>query len=518
MNQQLHTTIPPDVHDFMSDVFEQSGIRLSYQEQLALYSEIALEVGVKPTEIWTPIEPHLEMARSTLAYELYFGGRAGCGKSLLGAGIACTEHKESIFFRPQYTELKDIIKKTRTMLAGTGASYNGNTFTWSNIPGGRTLEFGACRTEEDVEKFRGREHDLIVFDEIGTFSEEVYLQLSGWLRTTDKNQRSRIIATGNPPLSSEYYWVKRRWAAWVDEKHANPAKPGEIRWYVNIDDEDTEVPDDTPIQHRGETLYPLSRTFVPGKMLDILKGTGYEATLQRLREPLRSQLLHGDFSMADDDKELQVIRTEWVRAAQERWTSDKPKDVKLSGLGVDVSRGGKDQTVIAKRYGAWFAPLKKYGAAESKTGEAVAALVVSNLEPKERKKLIVLDLAGIGSSPYDCLISQNYNVDGFLGGSKSVFTDASGTLEFANRRAEAWWKFSEALNPNSGEEIALPPDSELLADLTAPTWKMARGGRRIQIEDKDEIKKRLGRSPDCGDAVVMNWNIETRSSENISFF
>ena len=516
MPQQPQLTIPPDVHSFFSDVFQQTGIQLSLPEQLALYSDVAMEVGYTAEQIWTPIEPHLEMARSTTAYELYFGGRAGCGKSLLGAGIACTEHTESIFFRPQYTQLKDIIKKTRKMLAGTGASFNGSDYIWSNIPGGRTLEFGACNTEDDVEKFRGREHDLIVFDEIGTFREEVYLQLSGWLRTADPNQRCRIIATGNPPLSSDYYWVKQRWAAWVDDKHENPAKPGEIRWYVNMDGEDTEVPDDTPILHRGETLYPLSRTFVPGKLLDILKNTGYVATLQRLREPLRSQLLHGDFSMADDDKELQVIRTEWVRAAQARWKPEKPKDVPLRGTGVDVSRGGKDQTIVSKRYGMWFAPLKKYDASESKTGDAVAALVINNLESDEHKKLIVLDLTGIGSSPFDSLVSQGFNVDGFLGASKSYFTDASGTLNFANRRAEAWWKFAEALDPNSGEEIALPPDSELMADLTAPTWKLT--GRGIQIEDKEEIKKRIGRSPDCGDAVVMNFNIDTRSAESVAYF
>lgn len=512
----LQQTIPPDVQSFIADVFQQTGIELNWQEQLALYSEVAMEVGYTANPIWTPIEPHLEMARATEAYELYFGGRAGCGKSLLGVGIACTEHTDSIFFRPEYTQLKDIIKKTRTMLSGTGASYNGNTFTWSNIPGGRTLEFGACRTEDDVEKFRGREHDLIVFDEIGTFSEEVYLQLSGWLRTTDPNQRCRIIATGNPPLSSEYFWVKRRWAAWVDDKHPNPAKPGEIRWYANIDDKDTEVEDGSPIKHRGETLYPLSRTFVPGKLLEILKGTGYEATLQRLREPLRSQLLHGDFSMADDDKELQVIRTEWVRAAQERWKPERPKDMVLRGLGVDVSRGGKDQTVVSKRYGSWFAPLEKYDASDSKDGKAVAALVIKNLEEGEHKARIVLDLTGIGSSPYDELVTHGYNVDGFLGASKSPFTDDSGRLNFANRRAESWWKFAEALEPNSGEKIALPPDSELMADLTAPTWKLV--GNGIQIEDKDAIKKRLGRSPDCGDAVVMNYNIDTRAAESIAYF
>ena len=57
------------------------------------------------------------------------------------------------------------------------------------------------------------------------------------------------------------------------------------------------------------------------------------------------------------------------------------------------------------------------------------------------------------------------------------------------------------LDPIDGENIALPDDPEILADLTAPRWHMSLQG--IQIEDKDEIIKRLGRSPDCGDAIAM---------------
>ena len=55
------------------------------------------------------------------------------------------------------------------------------------------------------------------------------------------------------------------------------------------------------------------------------------------------------------------------------------------------------------------------------------------------------------------------------------------------------WKFREALDPNSGLDIALPPDPELMADLAAPTWELTTRG--IQIELKEKIIKRLGRSP-----------------------
>ena len=80
------------------------------------------------------------------------------------------------------------------------------------------------------------------------------------------------------------------------------------------------------------------------------------------------------------------------------------------------------------------------------------------------------------------------------------------TLDFANKRAAAWWAFREALDPDQrdGSPICLPDDPALRADLAAPHWELT--ARGILIEDKDEIRKRLGRSPDKADAVVMAWS------------
>jgi hypothetical protein len=49
--------------------------------------------------------------------------------------------------------------------------------------------------------------------------------------------------------------------------------------------------------------------------------------------------------------------------------------------------------------------------------------------------------------------------------------------------------------------VALPPDASVKADLAAPSWELT--ARGIKIEDKGEIRKRRGRSPDEGDAIVM---------------
>lgn len=93
--------------------------------------------------------------------------------------------------------------------------------------------------------------------------------------------------------------------------------------------------------------------------------------------------------------------------------------------------------------------------------------------------------------------------DGHNGAGASTGRTRDGQLKFVNKRAEAWWRFREELDPDQegGSPICLPPDPELRADLAAPSYEV--GPRGLLIESKDDIRKRLGRSPGKGDAVVM---------------
>ena len=72
----------------------------------------------------------------------------------------------------------------------------------------------------------------------------------------------------------------------------------------------------------------------------------------------------------------------------------------------------------------------------------------------------------------------------------------------ANCRSAAWWTMRTALDPSGDPDICLPDDEMLLGDLSAPQWTVTSSGR-IQVESKDDIRKRLGRSTDDGDAVVQ---------------
>ena len=450
-------------------------------------------------KLWGPQTGTQRLGYDCLADELFIGGEAGCGKTDLLLGLAGTAHQKSIIFRREYTELAELITRSRQIFGNTSANFS--SLTWRNIPGGRSLEFAACQHEKDKEKFQGRAHDMKAFDEICHFTESQYLYITAWARSTTPSQRVRIIATGNPPQTADGAWVLDRWAPWLDPFHINPAAPGELRWYTRINGDEVECPDGSDFTENGETLTPQSRTFIPGKLIDnkYLADTDYKAHLQSLPEPLRSQLLNGDFMIGRKDDAFQVIPTDWVIQASARSNESKIPTTELTAIGVDVARGGEDQTIIAKRFGNWFAPLIKHPGTMTPSGREVASLV--KREISGQAVTVKIDVIGIGASPFDILKEGGVKIDPIHASESTDAKDRTGQFGFINKRAELWWRFREALDPETGEGLVLPQDREILADLCAPRWKETTRG--IQIESKDDIRKRLGRSTDCGDALVM---------------
>lgn len=475
----------------------------------------------QPSALWRPLPGPQTDAFLSEADELFFGGSAGGGKSDLVLGLALTSHRHSIIYRREYPQLRGIVERGNE-LVGDLASYNSQDHIW-RCKDGRVIELGAVQFVDDVTKFQGRPHDLVAFDELPNFVEAQYRFLIGWNRSTKPNQRTRVVATGNPPTGPEGEWVIKYWGPWLDPSYPNPAKPGELRWFAVIAGKDVERPDGQPFYHDGELIRPRSRTFIPARLSDnpYLATTGYGAVLQGLPEPLRSQLLYGDFTITQQDNPWQVIPTQWVRDAMKRWTPDRPtietlqrvaatptrnarqiavgKPVPLSAVGADIARGGSDKTVLAPRYGAWFDKLQVYDGKQTPNGPSVVALLLPLVKDGG---VANIDGIGIGSSVVDLMkgyVGERANAIIFSQGSDA--RDKTNTFGFLNMRAQAYWQFREQLSPEAEIPLALPPDDELLIDLTAPQYTMLVTG--VKIESKEDIRKRIGRSPDKGDAVVL---------------
>lgn len=450
------------------------------------------------TTRWAPQPgPQLEAFLSP-ADQLLFGGAAGGGKTALGIGLALTSHRRTLFIRREGLQLSPVVDEVAALL-GTRDGYNGSDHIW-RLPGGRQIQFGGVPNAGDETRFQGNPRDLLVLDEAANLLELQARFLLGWIRSTDARQRCRAVLCSNPPTSAEGEWLIRWFAPWLDRGFPHPARPGELRWVAMVDRREQWVPGPEPFEHKGETIRPVSRTFIPSRVGDnrYLSGTGYATTLGMLPEPLRSQMLLGDFSAGREDAAMQVVPSEWVRLAQARWRGRERPRTQMTAIGVDVARGGADATVLTPRWDSYFGEQIVIPGKSTPDGPAVAALV---LQHRRDNALVNVDVIGVGASVYDRLRDAlGYVVTGLNGAEGSERHDKSGRLGFANRRAELWWGMREALDPVTGAELALPPDQGLLADLCAPTWKLT--GRGIQVESKEDIIKRIGRSPDRGDSAV----------------
>lgn len=207
--------------------------------------------------------------------------------------------------------------------------------------------------------------------------------------------------------------------------------------------------------------------------------------------------VEGEFASSDADS---VISLADVERANLRWQerNDANNWGTMTGLGVDVGRGG-DPTVIAKEYD--HHSVRELVHSNKRDTMAIAGILLPILK-KNRFAKAVIDIVGLGSGTYDRLREDDSirsQVAPFVASAKSDMEDQTGELGFINLRAAAWWNMREMLQRN---EYDLPPDDKLIGDLTAPKWKLMSGGK-IKVEEKEEIKKRLKRSTDDGDAVVM---------------
>ncbi len=497
--------------------------RLSQKEKAELDKLISKELAAA----WIP---NPENVPQTTAYYsqadlMLYGGAAGSGKTALLVGLAMTSHERSVIFRRKSVDLRGVEEYLLEVAKGRDG-WNGQDKILRRP--GRVVELGHLEAPGSEKSWQGRPHDFIGFDEGAQLARAKVQFVMGWLRSTNPNQRRRVVIASNPPTGGDGDWLLEWFAPWLDERFPNPAKMGELRWAATAPDtEGTTVwlDDGSPIvftegrnyriaypeevrSHDLGVIRPMTRTFIPGRLDDnpYLRSTGYRAQLQALPEPLRSQMLRGDFTAGRQDHEWQVIPTAWVKAAQARWTETPPQDAIMTAIAADVAQGGADNTVLSPRHGWWFAPLITVPGIETPRPSDVAGLIVKH---RRNGAAVIVDVGGgYGGGVKERLEENDIEVRPFNGAGESGFRTNDRQLSFVNKRAEAHWRFREALDPDQphGSKIALPPDPQLLADLTATRWKMASGG--IQIEAKEDLKKpeRLGRSPDKGDAVIMAWS------------
>jgi hypothetical protein len=508
-----------DGADLINDIIAKLGVLTPETKEGLTKTTFAVKASTK--RFFTPNPGPQTLAYFSEADEVFFGGGGGGGKSTLICGLAVDSHTNSHLFRREATQAQGLVEELVKIIGNSAGLNNSQPAIW-RLPGtDKIITIAGVKDEKDKEKWQGRAGDLKGFDEITHFTRTQYTFIIGWNRTTKAGQRCRVIVAGNPPVSEEGLWVIQYWAPWLDEDYHDPAEPGELRWACRRTDDAADDDElffrtqeqaiahmltlaSAPRDHTGQIIPPRSRTFIPATVEDNpdLMRSGYQAVLEGMPKELRDAMRHGKFKKSFADADGQVIATDWILAAQDRWRPEPPPDVPMTNMGVDIAQGGADNTIISSRHDTWFAEQITRPGKETPDGRTAAALVFMHMRDNCH---VTIDCGGgWGNSAYEILDEANLDILGFVPSAGSMGRTLDGKLKFINLRAEAIWRLREALDPTNNIKIALPKSAALRSDLAAYRWKLTTGAA-IQIESKIEMKKRLGRSPDYGDAAVLSW-------------
>ena len=510
----------PEAIDYTSGVDGFDG--QAWLDSLSESERAEISLAVRNTPKAAPQPGPQTDAYSSPADVTGYGGAAGGGKSSLLAILGLEAHQRTVLFRFDKTQLSGVIDDiVRFYGSAVGLNRQAGIFRFGDREG-HLVEFGGLGLPGDENKWQGRAHDLIGFDEVTEIPLRKVEYLKTWRRSATPGQRCRIVMTFNPPGSpgdesgAAGRWVIEYFAPWLDERHPNPAEPGEPRWFGQDENgDDVEIGEGEPgfggetyeidVDGHALTVRPESRTFIPARVWDnkfLMRDIQYASTLNALKGQDRRRMLHGDFRTGLVDADMQVIPSAWVEEAMDRWDREiGGRDFDLGpmdALGVDVARGGRAQTVWAPRHGFSWPKLTRKPGVETPFGKDVGGPA---LEMVRDGATIFVDSNGPGSSAYDWLLERWPRVVGAVGQARAGELQRYHHEELLNLRAALWMTMRKVLDPANELNPRLPRDNRLRSELLAPR-KFERAGK-VLIEDKEDVRTRLHFSTDDADAVIQ---------------
>lgn len=337
--------------------------------------------------------------------------------------------------------------------------------------------YAAGLSTNEPDRFQGfhEENILVVVDEAAGVPEEIFEAIEGVL--TSRN--ARLLLLGNPTNTQGTFYKAFKGDGWKTISISAFDTPNFTEFGITEEDVAS-----GKWEQKITGPLPNPKLITPEWVADKYRRWGPTS-------PAYSARVLGQFS---EDGEDTLIPLAWVEAAMERWHDAEEGDE--VEIGVDVARFGSDKTIIAVRYGSKVTEITEYS--QQDTMETVGR--VMEARRTHRPSAIKVDVIGLGAGVVDRLKEQDVNVTGI-----NVAEKANDPESFVNLRSELWWNLRERLDPNplvNPNPISLPQIDDLLADLSGIKYKIDSRGR-IAVESKDDMKKRLGRSPDYGDAICL---------------
>ena len=213
------------------------------------------------------------------ADEVLYGGAAGGGKSygqFLDAVYYAGKYAGSkqIIFRRTFPELeRSMIRTFESDLPKSLFKYNASKHT-GRFPNGSIIDFGYIDSERDLKNYQSAEYDVIRFDELTHFTEEMYIYMLSRLRGT--TPFPRCVKSSTNPGGLGHTWVKKRFI--------DPMPPNQKTKFYDKDG-----------------YFLGTRIFLPAKVQDnaflMERNPGYIRNLKNLSGRQQKALLYGEWDL-----------------------------------------------------------------------------------------------------------------------------------------------------------------------------------------------------------------------------
>lgn len=190
-----------------------------------------------------------------------------------------------------------------------------------------------------------------------------------------------------------------------------------------------------------------------------------------------------------------LLGDEEVEAAMNRQISESEYMHAQIRMGVDVARFGDDETAICIRHGLRCYPIV---VRRSIRTQDLSSLVVHMKNENMVEEIFVDGTGGYGAGLVDSLLQLGHPAH------EVHFSSRPDQIRtYANRRAEMYFRLANWVKRGG----VLPRDNDLRRQLASPTYSY-KGAGKFVLEPKDQIKKRLGFSPDRSDALALTFAID----------
>jgi hypothetical protein len=330
--------------------------------------------------------------------------------------------------------------------------------------------------DNDPEGLQGihGERVLVIIDEANGVSPQLWEAVRGLV----VNEASRVLAIGNPWEPVGPFYEACRSAKW----HV-------IR--ISVFDTPNFTGEPVPEKARNELVGPR---WVEDAKLDGLEGTAW----------WQAKVL-GEFPESASDQVIPLTLVEKARA-----TLHEPSAYEFGGL--DVARFGSDDTALVE--GSGNGP-ELVSVVHGHDTMAVAGLGARFLSG--RRGALAIDEGGVGGGVVDRLREQRLS-GSVLACNAGSSPDNDPDERLLNMRSQLWWAVREALYRGDLSLARLPEDqyARLRSELTAPTYRFTSNGK-VQIESKEEMKKRGVASPDLADAFCLWYYARSRARRRTTF-